>query len=243
MLGSVGGKEQGLGFLLESFARVRGARRLSLWKRANSLFRRRADGGDRPPDRGCGTRCAATFESTLDALRKDRRAEARAERLGRRPNMPNSAISSNSACRCSRAGERPPVVVRTGNFQADQSVFRVAARSGLRLSSNIAVPICRPLGDGFVSSAASIGSAEFWSPGVLLQLLDRRSHSASRPLYYRVFSCRDHICFTPGACTSALARTHPSRTPRSISKGRISAIQLAANRANQGRLRAVFPST
>jgi hypothetical protein len=147
VLGSIGGEEHGLGFLLDSFAEfgVQATFFVEALQTAyfgnepmGSIARRIAEAGhdvqlhlhpcwlhyDAGSEVGLGgppnDSCAGRTDAELDYFFK----------------FGLSAFS--------RWGLPTPVAVRTGNFQVDCNVFRAAIRSGLRLSSNVAVPIYRP---------------------------------------------------------------------------------------------------
>jgi hypothetical protein len=242
VLGSVGGKEQGLGFLLDSFGEF-GVRATFFVEALQTAYF-----GDEPMG-GIARRISAAGHDVELHLHPCWLYYEKTEG----PKLaPNDSCAGRTDAELghffefglsvfSRWGVPAPVAVRTGNFQVDQSFFRAAARSGLSLSSSIAVPIYRPPGDGFV--------------------LHGGKHRVGRLLELPVFCYRYRIghsdrlralCIT--ACSAAemifvlrqayahqlspvIILTHPQEY---IKKTDFRYATLRRNRANQNRLRAVL---
>ncbi len=162
VLGSVGGREHGLGFLLDSFAEfgVHATFFVEALQTAyfglepmGSIARRIAGAGhdvqlhlhpcwlhyeaaaDKRPEKPPDDSCAGRTDAELDRLFE----------LG------FSAFSG--------WGMPAPQAVRPGNFQVDAKFFRAADRSGLRFSSSIALPIYRPCDErlGWVGGTHRMG--------------------------------------------------------------------------------------
>ena len=141
----------------------------------------------------------------------------------------------------SRWGVPAPVAVRTGNFQADESVFRAAAKSGLRLSSSIAVPICRPLGDGFMLLGGKRRIGRILELPVFCYSYRIGGSDRLRALCITACSAAEIISVLRQAhahrLSPVLILTHPQEY---IKKTDLRYASLRRNRANQGRLRAVL---
>ena len=162
VLGSVGGKEEGLGYLLDSFVEF-GVRATFFVEALQTAYF-----GDEPM--GCiARRIAAAGHDVQLHLHPCWLHYEKTE--GSKP-APNDSCAGRTDVELrhffefglatfSRWGLPAPTAVRTGNFQFDQSFFRIAAQSGLRLSSSIAVPLYHPRVTSLCCSAASTASAGF----------------------------------------------------------------------------------
>jgi hypothetical protein len=242
VLGSADGKEQGLGFILDSFAEF-GMRATFFVEALQTAYF-----GDEPMG-GIARRIAAAGHDVQLHLHPCWLHYEKTE--GSKP-APNDSCAGRTDAELrhffefglsvfSRWGVPAPVAVRTGNFQVDQNFFQAAENSGLRLSSSIAVPIYRPPADGFVL----VGGKH--RVGRILEL----------PIFcysYRIVgSARLRaLCIT--ACSAAeifsvlrqayehqlspvLILTHPQEY---IKKTDFRYATVRRNRANQSRLRAVL---
>jgi hypothetical protein len=146
VLGPVAGKEEALGFLLDSFAAFGVQATFFVEALQTAYF------GDEP----MGTIARRISEAGHDVqlhlhpcwLHYETAAAACAQ-------APNDSCAGRTDAELdhflefglsafSRWGLPSPVAVRTGNFQVDENVFTAAGRAGLSLSSNIALPIYQP---------------------------------------------------------------------------------------------------
>ena len=147
VLGSVGGKEHGLGFLLDSFAQFGVQATFFVEALQTAYF------GDEPMGSIARRIAEARHDVQLHLhpcwLHYDTASPARPDAA------PNDSCAGRTDAELdyffqfglsafSRWGLPAPIAVRTGNFEVDRNVFRAAARHGFRSSSNISVPICRP---------------------------------------------------------------------------------------------------
>ena len=151
VLGTVAGKEQGLGFLLNSLAEFGLTATFFVEALQTAYF------GDEPMG-GIARRIAASGHDVQLHLHPCWLHYQQPE--GTEP-APNDSCAGRSDAHLryffdyglsvfARWGVPPPVAVRTGNFQVDRRFFGVAEKSGLRLSSSIAVAVCRPASDDLV---------------------------------------------------------------------------------------------
>jgi hypothetical protein len=147
VLGMSGGREHGLGFLLDSFAEF-GARATFFVEALQtayfgaepmgSIARRIADAGHdvqlhlHP--------CWLHYEENRFAGAK----KAPDDSCAGRTDAELDHFFEYGISAFSRWGLPRPVAVRTGNFNVDTGFFRAAARAGLQLSSSIAVSVHRP---------------------------------------------------------------------------------------------------
>jgi len=242
VLGMIRGKEHGLGFLLDSFAEFGMHATFFVEALQTAYF------GDEPMG-GIARRIVKAGHDVQLHLHPCWLYFEKTD--GREPTTNDSCAGRTGAelrhffefglAALSRWGVPPPIAVRTGNFQVDQSVFQAAAKSGLRLSSSIAVPICRPSSDDLV--------------------LFGGKHRVGRILELPVFSYRYRVgrsdrvralCIT--ACSAAeiisvlrqahayqlspvLILTHPQEY---VKKKDFRYATLRRDRVNQDRLRAVL---
>ena len=146
VLGSSGGKEHGLGFLLDSLGEF-GVRATFFVEALQTAYF-----GDEPMG-GIARRIAGAGQDAQLHLHPCW-LHYEAAQAGGNDAPDDSCAGRNDAeldhffefglSAFSRWGLRRPVAVRTGNFHVDASFFRAAARSGIFLSSSIAVPVHRP---------------------------------------------------------------------------------------------------
>jgi hypothetical protein len=147
VLGAVGGREHGLGFLLDSFSEF-GVRATFFVEALQTAYfglepmghiaRRIAEAGHdvQLHMHPCWLHYETAAGEQLDKPPDDSCAGRTDAELDHFFEFGLSAFS--------RWGLSDPVAVRTGNFQVDAQFFRAADRSGLRFSSSIALPIYRP---------------------------------------------------------------------------------------------------
>ena len=147
VLGTVNGKEHGLAFLLNSF-REYGVRATFFVEALQTAYfgdepmggiaRRIADEGQdvQLHLHPCWLHYEPAAQGALNGTKNDScagRSDAELDRFFQ---------SGLAAFR--RWGLPRPVAVRAGNFQVDANFYRGAARSGLTLSSSVALPVYRP---------------------------------------------------------------------------------------------------
>jgi hypothetical protein len=147
VLGSVGGKEHGLGFLLDSLAEFGLPATFFVEALQTAYF------GDEPMG-AIAERIATGGHDVQLHLHPCWLYYEPAGVGGANPAPDDSCAGRTDAeldyffqsglSAFSRWGLTRPVAVRPGNFQFDVNFHRAAARSGLFLSSSIAVPIYRP---------------------------------------------------------------------------------------------------
>ena len=141
----------------------------------------------------------------------------------------------------SRWGVPAPIAVRTGNFQVDERVFQIAAESGLRLSSSIAVPIYRPQSDSFVLLGGKRRVGRILELPVFCYSYRVGGSDRLRALCITACSAAEIISVLRQAyahqLSPVLILTHPQEY---IKKMDFQYAILRRNRANQARLRAVL---
>jgi hypothetical protein len=242
VLGSVGGKEQGLGFLLDSFAEF-GVRATFFVETLQTAFF-----GDEPMGRIARRIAAAGHDVQLHLHPCWLHYE---KTRGPKPAPNDSCAGRTDAELChffefglsvfSRWGVPAPIAVRTGNFQVDERVFQVAAESGLRLSSSIAVPIYRPQSDGFVLLGGKRRVGRILELPVFCYSYRVGGSDRLRALCITACSAAEIISVLRQAyahqLSPVLILTHPQEY---IKKTDFRYAILRRNRANQGRLRAVL---
>lgn len=134
-----------------------------------------------------------------------------------------------------RIGVPDPVAMRTGNLRADKGVYRAMKANGLRLASNIGVALCRP-----AEPELGLNGGRHWIEGVLEVPV----------LTYTQLARHDRL-FTTTATSFAetqalLWRAHEARVPtlvllthpfEFIKGDRYDPAGMRSNRVNQSRLR------
>jgi hypothetical protein len=244
VLGRVGEREEGLGFLLDGFAEFGVQATFFVEALQTAYF------GDEPMGSIARRIAEAGHDVQLhlhpcwlhyDAVARARFGETPNDSCAGRTDAELDYFFEFGLSAFSRWGLPSAVAVRTGNFQVDDNVFHAAARSGLRVSSNIAVPICRPPEQGLV-----LVGGKHWI-GHVLEL----------PVFcfnYRIWGTPRlrALCIT--ACSSAeiisvlrqahahglspvVILTHPQEY---IKKKNFRYTTLRQNRVNQMRLRALL---
>jgi hypothetical protein len=146
VLGPSGGKEHGLGFLLDSFSEFGIRATFFVEALQTAYFGDEPMGGiaRRIADAGHDVQlhlhpCWLHYDNARQGLKG-----APDDSCAGRTDAELDHFFEFGLSVFSRWGVPRPVAVRTGNFQVDQAFFRAAARSGLQLSSSIAVPVHRP---------------------------------------------------------------------------------------------------
>jgi len=242
VLGSVGGKEEGLGFLLDSFAEF-GVRATFFVEALQTAYF-----GDEPMG-GIARRIAAAGHDVQLHLHPCWLHYEEAQ--GPRP-APNDSCAGRTEAELrhffefglsvfSRWRVPAPVAVRTGNFQVDQSFFRTAENSGLRLSSSIAVPIYRPPGGGFVLLGGKHRVGRMLELPVFCYSYRIGGSDRLRALCITACSAAEIISVLRQAyahqLSPVLILTHPQEY---IKKTDFRYTTVRRNRVNQSRLRAVL---
>ena len=242
MLGSVRGKEQGLGFLLDSLAQF-GARATFFVEALQTAYF-----GDEPMG-GIARRIAAAGHDVQLHLHPCWMHYEAAG--GSKPTPNDSCAGRTEAELChffefgmaafSRWRVPAPIAVRTGNFQVDQAVFRTAARRGLRISSCIAVPIYRPPDDRLVLFGGSHRVGGILELPVSCYRYRIGGSDRLRSLCITACSTAEIISVLRQAhvhqLSPILILTHPQEY---IKKTDFRYATLRRNRANQSRLKSVL---
>lgn len=244
VLGSVAGKEHGLGFLLDSFAEFGVQATFFVEALQTAYF------GDEPMG-GIARRIADAGHDVQLHLHPGWLHYETDARQDAKP-APNDSCAGRTDAALdhffefgaevfSRWGLPSPAAVRTGNFQVDENVFRAAARAGLRLSSSIAVPICRPADNKLVlvggkRRIGQILELPVFSYAYRIGVTDRL-----RPLCITACSRAEIIFVLQEARRYGLSPvtilTHPQEY---IKKADFRYTTLRRNRVNQIRLRALL---
>jgi hypothetical protein len=244
VLGSVEGKEHGLGFLLDSFAEFGVQATFFVEALQTAYF------GDEPMGSIARRIAEAGHDVQLHLhpcwLHYDTASPARPDAA------PNDSCAGRTdpeldhffqfGCSAfSRWGLPAPTAVRTGNFEVDGNVFRAAARSGFRLSSNIAVPIYRPSDQSllFVGGKHRIGGV--LELPVFCYDYPILGNTRTRVLCITACSAAEIVFVLQQAREHSLSPivilTHPQEY---IKKKDYRYTRLRRNRVNQARLRALL---
>jgi hypothetical protein len=146
VLGAIDGKEHGLGFLLESFCEF-GVRATFFVEALQTAYF-----GDEPM-RTIARRIAAAGHDVqlhlhpcwlhYEQMRARPKKEPNDSCAGRSDGELDNFFATGLAA-FSRWGLPKPIAVRSGNFQVDANFYRATARSGLSLSSSVALGAWRP---------------------------------------------------------------------------------------------------
>jgi len=242
VLGSVGGKEQGLGFLLDSFAEF-GAHATFFVEALQTAFF-----GDEPMG-GIARRITAAGHDVQLHLHPCWLHYETTE--GPKPAQNDSCAGRTDAELChffefglaafSRWGVPAPIAVRTGNFQVDQAVFRAAMKSGLRMSSSVALSISRPSDDRLVLFGGRHRVGGILELPVFCYKYRIVGSDKLRPLCITACSTAEIISVLRQAHAHQLSPvvivTHPQEY---IKKTDFRYATLRRNRTNQSRLRGVL---
>jgi hypothetical protein len=243
VLGSVGGREHGLGFLLDSLAEFGLPATFFVEALQTAYF------GDEPmgsiarriAEAGHDVQlhlhpCWLHYESAEGSAKSapDDSCAGRADR-----ELDHFFRSGLAAF--SRWGLSSPTAVRPGNFQFDANFHRAVARSGLGLSSSIAVPIYRPADERLALVGGKHRIGEVLELPVLCYTYRVAGHDRLRPLSITACSSAEILFVLRQARAQHLSPivilTHPhefiKRTDFRYSK-------LRRNRVNQARLRSLL---
>lgn len=153
VLGTIEGKEHGLGFLLDSFSEfdARATFFIEALQTAyfgeepmGSIARRIADA-----DHDVQLHLHPCWLSFQGSVKQNARGPPDDSCAGRTEAELDHFFQAGLSA-FSHWGPPPPIAVRTGNFELDLDFYRAAARSGLHLSSSIAIPIYRPADESLV---------------------------------------------------------------------------------------------
>ncbi len=153
VLGTTGGKEHGLGFLLDSFSEF-GVRATFFVEALQTAYF-----GDEPMGEIARRIAKAGHDVQLHlhpcwlhykTIVSQGSNKAPDDSCAGRTDGELDHFFEFGLSAFSHWGLPRPVAVRTGNFEVDANFFRAVARSGLRLSSSIAAPIYRPRDDNLV---------------------------------------------------------------------------------------------
>lgn len=242
----VGGREQGLGFLLDTFAEY-GVAATFFVEALQSLYF-----GDAPMGRVVEQLLRADQDVQLHlhpCWRSFRDGDWRAMPPGSRPDDDCDGMNAaelrdaiaDGLDALARIGVPSVVAMRTGNLRADRGVYRAMADCGIPVASNIGMALVRP-----ADPALRLRGGRRRIEGVLEAPVLTYTHFALGPLRY------DRLLTT--TATSAretealLRRAHAAGVPtvvllthpfEFIKGDRLHPERLAANRINQRRLRGV----
>jgi hypothetical protein len=243
VLGSAGGTEHGLGFLLDSFSRYGVQATFFVEALQTAYFGLEPMGGiaRRIADAGHDIQlhlhpCWLHYESVT----------------GSSVNAPNDSCAGRSDNELdhffqfglsvfSRWGLPQPIAVRTGNFQVDKNLLRAAVRSGLRLSSSIAVPIECPADPSLVWVGGKHRIGQILELPVFCYRYSFGGSERLRALCITACSTGEIISVLQQARNYALSPvvilTHPQEY---VKKKNFRYATLRQNRVNQGRLKSVL---
>jgi peptidoglycan/xylan/chitin deacetylase (PgdA/CDA1 family) len=244
VLGSVGGKEQGLGFLLDSLAEFGLPATFFVEALQTAYF------GDEPMG-SIATRIAEAGHDVQLHLHPCWLYYEGAEERSTKP-APNDSCAGRTDTELDhffrsglstflRWGLPSPVAVRPGNFEFDTNFHRAAARSGLRLSSSIAVPIYRPIDEhlNLVGGKQRIG--EVLELPVFCYTYGIAGHNRLRPLSITACSSAEIVLVLQRArlhrISPIVILTHPHEY---IKRKDFRYSTIRRNRVNQARLRVLL---
>jgi hypothetical protein len=141
----------------------------------------------------------------------------------------------------SRWGLPRPVAVRTGNFQVDTNFYRAATRSGIRLSSSIALAVDRPAEETLTRPASRHRIGQLSEFPVFCYTNAVGPHHRSRPLAITACSGAEIMSVLLQAHNRAISPviilTHPQEY---IKRKDFRYTTLRRNRVNQNRLKNVL---
>lgn len=244
VLGAIDGKEHGLGFLLDVFFEF-GVRATFFVEALQTAYF-----GDEPMGRIAKRIAKAGQDVQLhlhpcwlhyEATSAPVPSEAPSDSCAGRSDAQLDHFFQFGFSVFSRWGLSRPVAVRSGNFQVDTNFYRAAARSGILLSSSIALPVHRPADEALArpSSRHRIGQVlEFpvFSYTYPLGLSER-----SRPLAITACSCAEILSVLWQAhnhgISPVIILTHPQEY---IKRKDFRYTTLRRNRVNQTRLKTVL---
>jgi hypothetical protein len=243
VLGSVGGKEQGLGFLLDSLAEFGLPATFFVEALQTAYF------GDEPMGSIAKRIAKAGHDVQLHLHPCWLHYETAGESAKAAPD--DSCAGRADAeldhffriglATFSRWGLPGPIAVRPGNFQFDANFLRAAARSGLRLSSSIAVPIHRPTDESLNLVGGKQRIGEVLELPVFCYTYRIAGHNRLRPLSITACSSAEILFVLQQARAQAISPivilTHPHEY---IKRKNFRYTTLRRNRVNQNRFRALL---
>jgi hypothetical protein len=244
VLGRIGDKEEGLGFLLDCFAEF-GVRATFFVEALQTAYF-----GDKPMGGIARGIAAAGHDVQLhlhpcwlhyDSVARARFAKAPNDSCAGRSEAELDYFFEFGLSAFSRWGLPTPVAVRTGNFEVDSHVFHAAARCGLRVSSNIAVPIHRPSEERLVLVGGKHWISRILELSVFCYNYQIWSNPRLRTLCITACSSAEMIFVLQQARAHQLSPvvilTHPQEY---VKKKDDRYTTLRRNRVNQTRLRALL---
>lgn len=240
VLGSVGGKEHGLGFLLDSLAEFGLPATFFVEALQTAYF------GDEPMGSIARRIAGAGHDVQLHlhpcwlhykTAARGSNAEPDDSCAGRTDVELDQFFQSGLSA-FSRWGLPRPAAVRPGNFQVDANFHRAAARCGLRLSSSIAVPIYRPTDERLLLVGGKHRVGTILELPVLCYTYRIGGHDRLRPLSITACSAAEILFVLQRAreqwLSPIIILTHPHEY---IKRTDFRYTKLRRNRVNQARLR------
>ena len=243
VLGSVAGREHGLGFLLDSLAEFGLPATFFVEALQTAYF------GDGPM--GSIARRIARAEHDVqlhlhpcwlyyENAAEGTKSEPNDSCAGRTDRELDHFFRSGLAA-FSRWGLPTPTAVRPGNFQFDANFHRAAARSGLRLSSSIAVPIYRPTDERLTLVGGKHSIGQILELPVFCYTYRIAGNDRLRPLSITACSAAEIIFVLRQANAKRLSPiiilTHPHEY---IKRTDFRYTTLRRNRVNQARFRTLL---
>ena len=244
VLGMVGGQEQGLGFLLDSFSQFGVKATFFVEALQTAYF------GDEPMG-GIARRIAAAGHDVqlhmhpcwrhYKAIPGQAPNNTKDDSCAGRTDAELDHFFQSGLATFSRWRLPCPVAVRTGNFQVDANFYRAAARSGIALSSSIALGVYRPSDERLALEGGRhhIGPvlelpvlSYFWPLGHRRRLRSLSITACSGAELVSVLSAARELAVSP-----VIILTHPQEY---VKKKDFRYTNLRRNRVNQARLRAVL---
>jgi hypothetical protein len=243
VLGSVDGREHGLGFLLDSLAEFRLPATFFVEALQTAYF------GDEPMGSIARRIARARHDVQLhlhpcwlhyEAHAGNTQADPNDSCAGRTDDELDHFFRSGLAT-FSRWGLPDPTAVRPGNFQFDANFHRAATRSGLRLSSSIAVAIYRPTDDRLVLVGGKHKIGQILELPVFCYTYRIAGNDRLRPLSVTACSAPEMIFVLRQAHAQKLSPivilTHPHEY---IKRTDFRYTTLRRNRVNQARFRTLL---
>jgi peptidoglycan/xylan/chitin deacetylase (PgdA/CDA1 family) len=244
VLGEIDGKEHGLGFLLDSFSEF-GVRATFFVEALQTAYF-----GDEPMGRiarriaqagqdvqlhlhPCWLHYESTSTQDLTGPPKDSCADRSDAELDHFFQFGLSAFS--------RWGLPRPVAVRSGNFEVDVNFYRGAARSGIVLSSSIALPVRRPSDEALVIAGSRCRIEQVWEFPVFSYSYPLGLNKRLRPLAITACSSAEILSALWQAREHGISPVIILTHPQEYVKRRDSRYAtLRCNRVNQTRLKIVL---
>ena len=244
VLGTIHGKEEGLGFLLDTLAQHEARATFFVETLQTAYF------GDEPMGTIARRIANAGHDVQLhlhpswlhfESSEATEPLNAKNDSCAGRTEEELDRIIERGCAAFSRWGLSRPTIVRTGNFEVDVNFYKAAARAGITTSSNIALSVFRPP-EGIPKAASGAGWIEgilelpvltyIWRLGTLPML---------RPLTITGCSVAEMRSILRQArergISPVIVLTHPQEY---IKKKDFRYNKLRRNRVNQGRLKALL---